>query len=73
MAKTIFSVNEATDGVEEYECCPQCGSGGVIHFEDATSGSDTPHRCLKCGWNWDGCTFSSGKTTQDRLNDIRMK
>ena len=69
---TFLSVSEDLDGTIEFECCPQCGSVGVLHFEDSTSGTDTPHRCLKCGWSWDGCTFSSGKTPQGRLNDIRM-
>ena len=74
MGKPIifFEVLEDLNGTTECECCPQCGSVGVVHFEDSTSGTDTPHRCLKCGWAWDGCTFSNGKTPQGRLNDIRM-
>ena len=70
MAKTIFSVNEATDGVEEYECCPQCGSIGVVHFDDINSTPDFPHRCLRCDWKWDGCTYSAGTSPLERLNSI---
>jgi len=69
--ETFFLVSEDLDGTIEFECCPQCGSVGIIHFEDSTTSPNVPHRCLKCGWSWDGCTFSSGKTAQGRLNDIR--
>ena len=70
--RRFLTVEEGLKDNASAECCPQCGSLGVIHFEDSTSGTDTPHRCLKCGWAWDGCTFSNGKTPQGRLNDIRM-
>ena len=69
MAQIFFSVNEHTDGSEN-ECCPQCGSIGVTHFEDSTMIRNMPHRCLRCDWKWDGCTFSIGTTPLERLNSI---
>ena len=71
--ETFFTISEDLDGSVDFECCPQCGSVGIVHFEDSTTGSGASHRCLKCDWSWDGCTFSNGITAQKRLNDIRMK
>ena len=70
MVQVYFSVNENTDGVTHHECCPQCGSIGVTHFEDSTMTPDVPHRCLRCDWKWDGCTFSAGITPMERLNSV---
>ena len=67
--QAYYSVNEYTDG-SNFECCPQCGSIGVIHFEDSNMTPDMPHRCLRCDWKWDGCTHSAGLTPKDRLNSI---
>ena len=67
--KVFFSVNENTDG-EAVECCPQCGSAGVTHFEDDTILPNMPHRCLRCDWKWDGCTFSNGTTPLERLSSV---
>ena len=66
----FFSVLEDLDGNVTAECCPQCGSVGVVHFEDSTTSDSHHHSCLKCGWTWDGCTFSAGKTMKERLNSI---
>jgi hypothetical protein len=70
MVQVYFPVIETTDGVEQHECCPQCGSIGVVHFEDSNTLPDFPHRCLRCDWKWDGCTFSSGTTPLERLNSV---
>ena len=70
MVQVYFSVNENTDGTTQHECCPQCGSIGVTHFEDSTMTPNLPHRCLRCDWKWDGCTFSAGTTPQERLNAL---
>jgi len=69
MVQAYFSVNEHTDG-SGFESCPQCGSIGIIHFEDSTMTPDLPHRCLRCDWKWDGCTYSNGTTPKERLNSI---
>ena len=68
--KRFFSVTEDLDGLTVAECCPQCGSVGVVHFDDSTMTPDSPHRCLRYDWKWDGCTFSGGITKADRLNSI---
>ena len=68
--KRFFSVVEDLDGNTMAECCPQCGSVGVVHFEDSTTSDSQQHSCLKCSWTWDGCTFSDGKTKAERLNSI---
>ena len=42
-------INEQKDQDTEAECCPQCGSLGVAHFEDETdTPSELQHRCLRC-------------------------
>ena len=69
MPHIYFSINEHTDG-SEHECCTQCGSIGVMHFEDSTMTPSMPHRCLRCDWRWDGCTFSTGSIPLERLNSI---
>jgi len=69
MVKAYFSVKEDSDGSEN-ECCPQCGSIGVMHFDDSTMTPDLPHRCLRCDWKWDGCTYSAGITPAERLNAV---
>ena len=61
MVKVYMSVNENTEG-EEVECCPQCGSAGVTHFEDNTMIPNMPHRCFRCDWKWDGSMYSEGST-----------
>jgi hypothetical protein len=68
----FFSVVEDLDGNTKAECCPQCGSVGIIHFEDSSFG-DAPHTCFRCTWTWYGCTFSDGKTQADRLNNILVE
>jgi hypothetical protein len=69
MVKVYMSVNENTEG-EEVECCPQCGSAGVTHFEDNTMIPNMPHRCFRCDWKWDGCMYSAGSTPLERLNSV---
>ena len=66
----FFSVVEDLDGIVTAECCPQCGSVGVVHFEDSNMLPDFPHRCLRCDWKWGGCTFSSGTTPLERLSSV---
>ena len=70
MVQVYFSVTETTNGLEQHECCPQCGSIGVVHFEDSTMLPNFPHRCLRCDWKWDGCTFSAGTTPLERLSSV---
>jgi len=72
--KRFLTVEEGLQGNASAECCPQCGSLGVIHFEDPTATeAELPHRCLKCGWAWDGCLFSDGPDLASRLNNILKK
>ena len=67
----FFSVTEDLDGSTLAECCPKFASLGVVHFEDSTDSKyELPHRWLKCGWSWSGCTDSNGRTMSERLNNI---
>ena len=67
-------INEQKDQGTEAECCPQCGSLGVAHFEDETdTPSELQHRCLRCDWTWYGCTVSTGPTRILRLDNIYNK
>ena len=45
----------------EVECCPHCGSVGIVHF------SDSFHRCLKCLEVWQGCWVAIGHTPTERI------
>lgn len=69
--KVAFRILEEIENDDTWECCPQCASLGIIHFEDTTTVPNMAHRCFRCNWSWDGCTFSDGKTSKDRLNSIR--
>lgn len=51
-----------------YDCCPICGSLGVIHFEDQDD-SEKFHRCMRCLSEFHGCHTSPTKTTMARLNN----
>jgi len=66
-------VTEKSESEEKQDCCPLCGSLGVIHFEDATTTPDMQHRCLRCNGGWDGCLVSSADTPIERLNSAEKK
>ena len=70
MAVSAFVVDENVhDGLpgELKDCCILCGSWGVVHFQDASSGGDYEHRCLRCDATWTGCSASSSLTPKERL------
>mgnify|MGYP003132817609 FL=1 len=69
----FVTVKESLDGTSNSECCPQCGSLGVVHFDDpTTTENESPHKCLRCDWGWEGCLFSDGITPTSRLNNIQQ-
>ena len=63
-----FWVNENPETPQDYDCCPICGSLGVIHFEDKDD-SEKFHRCMRCLSEFHGCHTSPTVTTMDRLNN----
>jgi hypothetical protein len=66
-------VYEQVEGEDREECCPICGSLGVVHFEDISTVPDMQHRCLRCNGGWDGCVVSSSDTLADRLTNSAQK
>ena len=62
-------VNENPLHQEEFDCCTNCGSLGVVHFEDKDD-SELLHRCLRCNSEFHGCTTSSSSTPAERLNNV---
>ena len=62
-------VDENPNDGEKHECCPLCGSHGVVHFEDSEMTPDMQHRCLRCNGGWDGCVVSDAKTLAERLSN----
>ena len=65
-----FLVDENPLHPEEYDCCPNCGSLGVVHFEDKDDGDEILHRCLRCNSEFHGCTSSTSGTPAERLNNV---
>ena len=64
-----FRVNENPLHPDEFDCCPNCGSLGVVHFEDKDD-SELLHRCLRCNSEFHGCTSSTSATPSARLNNV---
>ena len=64
-----YRVDENPMRPEDYDCCPTCGSLGVVHFEDKDD-SELLHRCLRCNSEFHGCTSSSSLTPVERLNNV---
>ena len=62
-------VDENPNDGEKNECCPLCGSYGVVHFEDSEMTPDMQHRCLRCNGGWDGCVVSDAKPLAERLSN----
>lgn len=60
------------DGGKE-ECCPICGSLGVVHFQDISTIPEMQHRCLRCNGGWDGCVVSNSNTLAERLSNSEKK
>jgi len=69
---TIIIAEQIEDG-EKQECCPICGSLGVVHFEDTSTIPDMQHRCLRCNGGWDGCVVSNSNTLAERLSNSEQK
>ena len=65
----FLRVNENPIHPEEFDCCPNCGSLGVVHFEDKDD-SELLHRCLRCNSEFHGCTSSTSATPSARLNNV---
>ena len=65
----FLRVNENPIHPEEFDCCPNCGSLGVVHFEDKDD-SKLLHRCLRCNSEFHGCTSSTSATPSARLNNV---
>ncbi len=66
-------ISEQIEDGKKHECCPLCGSLGVVHFEDASTVPDMQHRCLRCNGGWDGCVVSGSNTLAERLTNAEMK
>ena len=64
-----FRVNENPLHPDEFDCCQNCGSLGVVHFEDKDD-SELLHRCLRCNSEFHGCTSSTSATPSARLNNV---
>lgn len=44
---------------EMIECCLNCGSAGVVHFDEGDGPEMTFHRCMRCLGEYTGCNFGS--------------
>ena len=67
----IIVEENPTDGIAR-ECCPLCGSVGVVHFEDRDT-TPMQHRCLRCNGGWDGCMVSEDETLSERLSNSKQR
>ena len=66
---TSFRIEENPTDPEKYDCCPHCGSLGVLHFADKDDGKKF-HRCLRCNGAFYGCTSSPSDTLAVRLTNV---
>lgn len=39
------------------ECCNNCGSAGVIHFDENDGDENAFHRCMRCMVDYIGCNW----------------
>lgn len=62
-------IEENPPNPEDFDCCPNCGSLGTVHFEDKDD-SEKLHRCLRCNSEFHGCTSSTSVTLSERLNNV---
>tara|TARA_R110000824_G_scaffold317280_1_gene504495 strand:- start:97 stop:318 length:222 start_codon:yes stop_codon:yes gene_type:complete len=64
-----ISIEENPVNPEDFDCCPNCGSLGTVHFEDKDD-SQLLHRCLRCNGEFYGCTSSISFTPAERLSNV---